>query len=334
MMRIPSPVRRTRAGADCAATTSTNSVTLARWRARRLPARLLALACSIGAAGALAATPPTTPAATTATGARLPTVVSTNLCADQALLGLAAPEQILSVSSKSQDPEQSLLAEQARRYPANRASAEEILHWRPDIVLASRSWAGSRQGKLLAAHGIRIVTLPNPQNLPAIFAATQQLADQLGRAEQGRALLLDLQRRLDTLQRDRQPLRVVYLRSNGGSAGRDTFVDAVFDMLGLINQPARAGIAGWGRYPLERLVLDPPDVFVLGYFERQRPLSKTLYAQQPVLLELLAQRPHIEAPTQYWGCGGWQLVDAAENIAAQLAALRNGNAAATTGAVL
>jgi len=253
--------------------------------------------------------------------AALPTVVSTNLCADQALLSLAAPEQILSVSTKASDPEVSLLAETARRYPANRASAEEILRWRPDIVLASRSWAGSRQGKLLAGRGIRIVTLPNPQTLPAIFDATQKLADQLGQERKGRALIADLRARTDRLRREATPLSVLYLRGNGGSAGTDTFVDAVFELLGLTNLPARDGIRGWGRYPLEHLVAQPPDLFVLGYFERQRPLSKTLYAQHPVVARLLATRPHIEAPTRYWSCGGWQLVEAAEQIAAQIAAL-------------
>ena len=260
-------------------------------------------------------------AAASRSGARLPTVVSTNLCADQALLSIADPDQILSVSSKAIDPEISLMAEQARRYPVNRASAEEILRWHPDIVLASRSWAGGRQGRLLPEHGIRIVTLPNPQTLPAIFEATQNLATTIGQAEKGRRLIADLTARSERLRHEAQPLSVLYLRGNGGSAGKNTFVDAVFELLGLTNLPAVAGISGWGRYPLERLVARPPDLFVLGYFERQRPLSKTLYARNQALLDLLERTPHIEAPTNYWSCGGWQLVEAAEQIAAQISAL-------------
>lgn len=286
----------------------------------RAPARrLLALAALALVVPGLRAAP-ALPAPVLPTGV-LPTVVSTNVCADQAVLSLAAPEQILSVSSKAADPQVSLLAEQARRYPANRASAEEILRLHPDIVVASRSWAGSRQGKLLAQHGIRIVTLPNPQTLPAIFDATQALANALGQEEKGRRLIADLQARSERLRQQSVPLTVLYLRSNGGSAGKNTFVDAVFELLGLVNLPARAGIAGWGRYPLEHLVAQPPDLFVLGYFERQRPLSKTLYAQHGVVLELLERRAHIEAPTHYWSCGGWQLVEAAERIAAQIAQL-------------
>jgi iron complex transport system substrate-binding protein len=256
-----------------------------------------------------------------AVAVELPTVVSTNLCADQALLSLADPNQILSISIKGHDPKVSLVAEQAQRYPSNRGSAEEILQLHPDVVIASRSWAGGRQGQLLAEHGIRIVVLPNPQTFPTILAATQKLADEIGRGQEGKRLVDDVQQRIEKLQRTQVPLTALYLRSNGGSAGKNTFVDSVFDALGLINMPARAGISGWGRYPLEQLVQEPPQLLVLGYFERQRPLSKSLYAQHRAVRELLEQRPHVDVPTTYWGCGGWQLVEAAERIAAQIAQL-------------
>ena len=45
----------------------------------------------------------------------LPTVASINLCADQLVLALADPEQILTVSWLAADPEESLLADQAAR---------------------------------------------------------------------------------------------------------------------------------------------------------------------------------------------------------------------------
>ena len=48
----------------------------------------------------------------------LPTVASINLCADQHVLALADPEQILTVSWLAADPEESLLAAEAQRlYP-------------------------------------------------------------------------------------------------------------------------------------------------------------------------------------------------------------------------
>ena len=55
--------------------------------------------------------------------ASLPSVASINLCADQLVLTVAAPAQIATVSWLSADPEESLLAAEAARYPLNYGSA-------------------------------------------------------------------------------------------------------------------------------------------------------------------------------------------------------------------
>ncbi|MGB5064252.1 MAG: ABC transporter substrate-binding protein, partial [Candidatus Competibacter sp.] len=75
---------------------------------------------SITAALALALT-----LATSAVLAAPPRAASLTLCADQYLLGLAAPEQIIAVSATATDPNQSLFAAEATRYPAHRGSSEE-----------------------------------------------------------------------------------------------------------------------------------------------------------------------------------------------------------------
>src|SRR4051794_39328111 len=52
-------------------------------------------------------------------------VVSINLCADQFLLNLTAPESIASLSFVAADPTVSLVTDAAARLPLNRGSAEE-----------------------------------------------------------------------------------------------------------------------------------------------------------------------------------------------------------------
>jgi len=71
-----------------------------------------------------------------ATHAALPTVASINLCADQFVLALADPEQIVTVSWLSADPEESLFASAASRHPLNYGTAEELLRFHPDVVIA------------------------------------------------------------------------------------------------------------------------------------------------------------------------------------------------------
>jgi iron complex transport system substrate-binding protein len=65
-----------------------------------------------------------------------PTVASINLCTDQLLLSIAAPEQILSLSWLSADPEESMLAAAAGRYPLNYGTAEELLRIGAEVVIA------------------------------------------------------------------------------------------------------------------------------------------------------------------------------------------------------
>ncbi|MCP5421099.1 MAG: ABC transporter substrate-binding protein [Gammaproteobacteria bacterium] len=252
--------------------------------------------------------------------AALPTLVSTNLCTDQAVLSLADPTQILALSPKSHDRRYTSMAEQARNYPINHASAEEVLAWHPDLVVTSRPWAGSRHGRLLAKHGIRLLVLPgNPHTLADMNAAIRLLAAALGRTEAGERLIGDLRRRVRALPR--HDSTVIYLRPNGGSAGQDTYVDTVFQWLGLRNLSAAEGIHGWGRFPLEYLVVQPPDVIVTSFFDLRRPLRKSLYGRHPALRDLLAQRPHIDIPSADWACGDWHLIQVAETIARSLDAL-------------
>jgi iron complex transport system substrate-binding protein len=75
-------------------------------------------------------------AAPTAAAEPLPRVASINVCTDQHLLALADPEQILTVSWLAADPEESLMASEARRYTLNYGTAEELLKFAPDASIA------------------------------------------------------------------------------------------------------------------------------------------------------------------------------------------------------
>ena len=62
-------------------------------------------------------------------------VVSLNLCTDELLLALAAPDQILSVTHLAQDPAETPLWPQARRYRRNDGSLLSVAAMRPDLVV-------------------------------------------------------------------------------------------------------------------------------------------------------------------------------------------------------
>jgi iron complex transport system substrate-binding protein len=245
----------------------------------------------------------------------LPRVMSTNLCADLLLLSIAAPSQIVSVSRQSQDATQSPVAEQAAAYPANAGGVEDLLYRKPDIALVYSGWNGGRFGDLLAGQGIEVVPVPYPTDWDDALDTARKVAARIGRAEQGAALAAGAEQRMRALAAGVPALKALYLRPSGGSAGRGTYVDDVLTRLGLRNLAGEHGHAGWAAYPLERIVLDPPDVFLLGYFEQRQPLTASAYARHPLLRKLLAETPQVAVPSRVWGCGGLELVGAAEAIA-------------------
>ena len=63
-------------------------------------------------------------------------IVSLNMCTDELVLRLADPVRIASVTWLSQDPRNANMAEAARRVPANHGLAEEVLGFKPDLVVA------------------------------------------------------------------------------------------------------------------------------------------------------------------------------------------------------
>lgn len=258
----------------------------------------------------------------------LPSVVSTDLCADLLLLNVADPGQIRSVSRQSQDPKVSPVAAAARAWPANRGSVEELLYLKPDIALVYLGWTAQRHADLLASQGTRVIALPYPKTWSDALETTRRIAVEIGRGEVGMAKTLEAQRRMQALadrmrvpacrQAQAGPYRLLYLRPGGGTAGQGTYIDDLITRIGLRNLAAEQGYSGWGRFPLERLVMSPPDIFLLGYFDQVGPQAGSAYGRHPLLQATLDARPRINVQTRTWGCGGLELVDAAEHIVTEI----------------
>ncbi len=256
--------------------------------------------------------------------AALPRAASLTLCADQYLLGLAAPDQIVAVSADARDPRQSLFAAEAAAYPAHRGSSEELIALRAEVVLPDR-WMPLQTAARLDRLGVRVVSIPLPNTWDDIASATCSIAAALGRPEQGELRVAEMQARLaalavkNTQRHGPEPLAAYFL-PDGASAGSGTFIDTVLQAAGTRNQATELGLRGWGGLDLERLVDVRPDLLVLGFFDQGGESRRMAFARHPVFRRLLAQRPVIAVPDRYWSCSGWFLAEAATYIAAHLPA--------------
>lgn len=252
------------------------------------------------------------------TAAPLPRLMSTNICADVLALSIADPAQIVSLSRHSQDAQRFSLAAKARQFPANEATAEDVLHLKPDLVLASRRWNARHQQALFKRHDVRIVTVPFPTDWEGIDRSTLQMGRAMGREAAAQQLLDATQARRARLQARPRPFNALYLRPNGGSAGTRTHVDAVLQAAGLRNHATALGLAGWGRVDLERILNNPPDVFITPGLVNDLAYARSGLSRHPRMKALLERIPVVALQQNDWGCSNWQLIEAAEAVALQI----------------
>ena len=256
----------------------------------------------------------------------LPSIVSTHLCADQLVLSLAVPEQILSLSYKSHDPKRSRYAASAKAYPANRATSEEIIQFKPNIVLASRRWQNHPQQQQFDLLDIRVIVVPLSNSWQEIFVNTQWFADLVGRSEHGRTLVLEVQRRLQALRElesmsGKPKKSLLYLRPNGGSSGAGTYIDMIIEALGFRNHASTLGLKGWGQLSLENIVMHPPDYFLLSGHVRDNSHSNSRLSRHPLLQQLLDEYPTLLLPADTGYCADWQIIHVAEYLVEQMAVM-------------
>ncbi len=267
------------------------------------------------AAAVAAATVAVSAAAIAPAGAQpLPTVASAGLCADQFVLALADPDQIVAVSYQATGP-LSVFADQARAYAETRGTAEELLYLAPDVVVLP-AWGMGRTGELLERFGVTVVHVPIANTFEEVRAATRTVAAAIGRTTAGEQLIAAMDARLAAVaDRPGEPPVVAYVRPGGGSAGPGTFVDAVLQAARARNLAAELGQPGWGRLDLETLLTHEPDALVVSFFETAYPSLMTAFSRHPVFLETAADTPVIAVPGRYWICGSPMLADAVEVVA-------------------
>ncbi|MCB1334640.1 MAG: ABC transporter substrate-binding protein [Roseivivax sp.] len=233
-------------------------------------------------------------------------VVSLNVCTDQLAL-LLSPETLVSVSRLARDPRTSAMAETAAAVPANSGAAEEVVLLAPDLVLAG-TYTTRGTVELLQSLGYPVALFAPIDSLDDARANIRQMGDLLGRPERAEAVIAAFDARLASLRDTpaRRP-RVALYYAFGSTAGRNTLPGDILDAAGMDNIAEARGLPYGGTLPLESLILDDPDLILIG-----RPYAG--HARATELLEHPALRGsgklHVIEGGQDWVCELPQLLDA------------------------
>lgn len=232
---------------------------------------------------------------------------SLNMCADEYLLLLARPKEIVSVSRLSRDPADSSVWRLGRRYPGNRGDLESALRTRPNLLITMGG--GGKSTRLIAGKmGLRTLDLPFPQTIGDVAANMDRVAAALGEPARSRAW----KRSLAGLHLPPQPTRdAIFLGAGGNSVGARS-LEAEWMLLAGLKQRALPG----GRASLELLAIRPPEILLRSAYRRsERSLGQT-WLEHPLASPKSSRIVTVDG--RPWTCAGPLMIGEVRRLRAQL----------------
>lgn len=282
--------------------------------------RLLAAVVVIAAVGLVAPLGFATVAgaADAAAGMKAPQrIVSINLCTDQLLVDLVAPDRIAGLSRLAADPVLSAIADRIGGLRLLHGHAEEVLSLSPDLVLTSE-YSTPHVVSLLRRVGMNVVVVPMAGDIDAIRKSIRLVAESVGETARGQAVIAQFDLRLRAAE-PRSPFRPTALayQVNSLTAGPGGLLDAALGAAGFRNVASERPLGPAGRLPLETFVTHPPDLVVLA---NAPDAFRTVMAdnlRHRAFRETLARRRHVDIPMPLWLCGTPAIAQAVERLGAE-----------------
>lgn len=258
-----------------------------------------------------------------ATGKPPSRIVSINACADQLLLALANPGQIVALSRYARDISMSAYVARAARYQVIGGSAEEVLVRKPDLVLAG-SFTRRVTRRRLHAFGIRIETLKPARTLEDVRTLIRKTAKLIGQPERGRRIVNEVDRAIAQLSRRARGLTALNFQRRGYVAGTGTLLDDLLARAGVKNGAVQLGIRRVGRTTLEHVIKLKPDVLIVGERMVRAQDQGSALLLHPVLAKVIPPERRIVIPSRFTICGGPQNIEALRLLDAAFARLGQG----------
>ena len=253
-------------------------------------------------------------------------VVSINVCADQYLLALADPEQILALSPFAADRGMAFFADRTDGVPLTSGHAEAVMALDPDLVIAG-TFTKRATRSLLRRLGFPVLEIAPARSWDDVRDQTRMVAEVLGYPERAdpwvEALDLALEAADGALdgQAAADRLRALHYQRRGYVTGTDTLMDQILRAGGLANAAAEAGVQSVRPVSLEQVVELRPDLLIADRPEIRLTDVGIDLLRHPALDRATPDQLQIVLPQRLTVCGGPSLVEAIGTLQAAVQAL-------------
>src|SRR3954468_23187068 len=239
-----------------------------------------------------------------ATAAPPTRVASVNLCTDEMLLLLAKPDEIASISFLSRDSREAVLWREARRFPANDGTIEQVLAERPAVIL-NMGGGGRSRAYLASRIGIHPVDLALPTTLGDVSANLRRVAAVLGEVHRADPWI----RRIEALRRSapRSSQDAIWISGGGFTLAPDSLGAQWLRLAGL----RQRSVSG-GKVSLETLLITPPKALVISDYRSGQMSGGVRWLSHPIVRNAASRR--IVTDGRAWTCMGPLMIAEIERL--------------------
>jgi len=241
-------------------------------------------------------------------------IVSINLCTDELALRLARPGAVAAVSYLAARPETSNVAAMAAATPVNYGLVEDVVAFRPDLVLAGL-YTTRNTVMLLRALGVPVLTFETPSSIDGVRQQIRDVGALLDGRERAEALVRAFDDRLPRASARTPRPRAVVVRASGFTSGPGSLLDDILTHAGIDNLAASGPLAGQAQPPLEAVIQARPDMLILTDEEGDAPALAGEALVHPALKALAKHTLVVTLPARLWTCSGPGVAEAAARLA-------------------